>query len=208
MADASSHHPDNEQYWIDRHEQLRGSLASVGNIGSKEWDNIERYARKKRRIAMLLKSLNIDLEGKAVLDAGCGIGMMTELFYAFGATIWGVDASETALIEAKHRAPGGTFRATSLTEFRFQQRFDAIFCLDVLYHVIDDMNWKKVLTRFREHLKPGGLLVIIDQHKAESTQPAAHVHFRTEQMYDGCLLDLDRLKPKGHDYALVYRNGR
>jgi 2-polyprenyl-3-methyl-5-hydroxy-6-metoxy-1,4-benzoquinol methylase len=204
----STAHPDNEGYWIERHKSLQGQLASVGNIGSTQADNMQRYARKKRRIVSLMRALGRDnLEGAHVLDAGCGIGMISEILYALGANVSGVDASEAAIEEAANRCPGGgKFVVGSLVNFSFARKFDAIFCLDVLYHVLDDENWQAVLNNFKKHLAPGGLLVLIDQVKEEPSRPAEHVRFRTEAMYNAALPGLTPCTPEGHSQALVYQS--
>jgi hypothetical protein len=55
---------DNEQYWVERHASLQGSLATVSKIGTPEAENRQRYARKKRRVADLLRALGrLDLAG-------------------------------------------------------------------------------------------------------------------------------------------------
>jgi 2-polyprenyl-3-methyl-5-hydroxy-6-metoxy-1,4-benzoquinol methylase len=199
---------DNEGYWIERHERLGVSLASVGKIGTPEHENLARYARKKRRIMSLLRALGMqDLTGKAVLDAGCGIGEMSELFYAMGAKVSGIDASPKAIDFARCRAPdSGAFSSGSLTDFTFNCQFDVIFCLDVLYHVVDDDNWRRTLSRVRAHLAPGGTLIIFDQLKREPTHPGEHVRFRTLAMYDEALSELTRVTIDGFEFATIYRN--
>ncbi len=198
---------DNEAYWIARHEDYRHKLAAVGDISSSEGRNLELYAQKKRRVADLLKTMSsLDLAGKTVLDAGCGVGMISELFYILGARVSGVDASPVAAEEAELRCPGGDFQAGSLLDFSFSQSFDMVFCLDVLYHVIDDQNWKQVLSQLTGHARPGGRIVIIDQHKAEPFSPADHVRFRTQGMYDEAMFDRGAraIALPDHPHFLVY----
>jgi 2-polyprenyl-3-methyl-5-hydroxy-6-metoxy-1,4-benzoquinol methylase len=204
---------DNEDYWVRRHEDLKGSLASVGVIGTPEHENRQRYARKKRRIVSLLRSLgNIDLQGKTVLDAGCGIGMVSELLFALGATVHGIDASPVAAAEARDRASPppfdpNNFKVGSLLDFKFPGQFNFVFCLDVLYHIVDDDNWQQVVRNLATHTAAGGLLVIVDQVKQEQTRPADHVCFRTKAMYDDLLADLgaEQWTPSDAPEFLVYR---
>jgi 2-polyprenyl-3-methyl-5-hydroxy-6-metoxy-1,4-benzoquinol methylase len=181
---------DNEQYWVKRHEQLEGSLASVGQIGTPEAENRQRYARKKRRVFNLLREIGMtDLAGRSALDAGCGTGMISEFLYALGADVHGVDASPIAIAEARDRASPDSrddnrFVTGSIIDFRFDQRFDLTFCLDVLYHVVDDANWERTLTNLLAHTKPGGHLIIIERLKPVAERPSSHVRWRTRAMYD------------------------
>ena len=204
-------HGDNEAYWLERHRKLQRKLAAVGDISSSEERNLELYARKKRRVADLLRELcGLDLSGRSVLDAGCGVGMIAEMLYVLGADVSGVDASPIAIEEARHRCPAGDFRAESLLDFSFEERFDLTLCIDVLYHVVDDRNWMVVLGNLVEHTKPGGFLVLLDQHKDEIQSPAPHVRFRTKSLYADAMSELEvrDVTPPDQEVFLVYRVGR
>ena len=203
---------DNEAYWVDRHEKLQGSLASVGKIGTPEVENRQRYARKKRRVVDLLRALDLpDLTGRTVLDAGCGIGMISEMLFALGARVYGIDASPIAIDEARDRAApqhneAGEFKVGSVIDFRFDRLFDLTFCLDVLYHVVDDDNWEMAVRNLARHTRRGGFLILIDQLKDQPERPAPHVRFRTRQMYDAVLTTVGGVycTPADHASFSVY----
>ena len=203
---------DNEGYWVKRHETLRGSLASVGKIGTPEQENRQRYARKKRRVANLLRYLGkLDLHATTVLDAGCGIGMVSELFFSLGADVSGVDASPIAIAEARDRAgpppqSPDNFKIGSIVSFNFEKQFDFTFCLDVLYHVVDDRNWETAVKNLVKHTKTGGYLVLIDKTRTEPQRPVEHVRFRTKAIYDDVLngLGLRDLAPEKDRDFMVY----
>lgn len=176
---------DNIQYWIERHSRHSNKLVSVGDIRRSEQENLSLYWAKKRSAVEILKSLGmLDLSGKAVLDAGCGIGLISELFSVLGAKVWGVDGSPEAIENAKFRAPDGTFSVGSIVDFSLQRSFDLVYCADVLYHIVDDNNWQRAVSNLLEHVAPGGHLVIVEQLKAVEERPASHVHFRTRAMYE------------------------
>lgn len=183
---------DNLDYWIDRHKKHFNRLVSVGDIQRSEEENIRLYAEKKRKLFDILRKLNInDLRGRSVLDAGCGIGLMSELFWIMGAEVAGVDGSEEAICQAAWRVPSGRFTSISLSEIRYEQNFDIVFCIDVLYHIISDEAWKQALSSLCNCLYSGGLLIIIEQLKAEQETPASHVHFRTLPMYLSIMRNLN-----------------
>jgi 2-polyprenyl-3-methyl-5-hydroxy-6-metoxy-1,4-benzoquinol methylase len=202
---------DNERYWVDRHETLQGSLASVGKIGTPEAENRQRYARKKRRVCSILRYIGkLDLKGFNVLDAGCGIGMISELFFALGADVCGIDASPLAISEARDRAgplpqSPEKFKVGSLIDFNFAKEFDFTFCLDVLYHVVDDGNWEAVVKNLVDHTKASGYLILLDQIGPEPQRPDEHVRFRTRAMYDKVLNPLglrDRAPPEHQEFMV------
>jgi 2-polyprenyl-3-methyl-5-hydroxy-6-metoxy-1,4-benzoquinol methylase len=183
---------DNAQYWIDRHKQKQGEIASVGDIRKSEQENTTLYAYKKRQIFEALRALQLtDLNGKCILDAGCGIGLLSEMFWILGANVSGLDVSLEALELAKTRVPDGNFKKGVLSAFSFKRKFDLVLCADVLYHIIDDTAWKAALMALKQHVMPGGYCIIIEQLKSEISFPAPHVHFRTKELY------LEATKPIG-----------
>lgn len=199
---------DNSQYWIDRHQKHLGRLVSVGDIRRSEDENLSLYAMKKRTVLVVLKLLGLgDLVGRSVLDVGCGIGLISELFYVLGGRVTGIDASNEAIESARYRCPSGRFQVSSVVDFSLPERFELVFCADVLYHVIDDANWNLTLKNLVGHLALGGWLVLIDQLREEPYSPAPHVRFRSYDMYRQATAGLNVIEVEvpGHEKILVYR---
>ena len=95
----------------------------------------------------------------AVLDVGCGGGLLAEEFARAGFQVTGVDPSPESIETAKsHAAESGLTIAyeTGVGErLRFEEAsFDHVVCCDVLEHV-DDAG--RVLGEIARVLKPGGL---------------------------------------------------
>ena len=82
------------------------------------------------------------LEGKKVLDVGCGGGILAEALNELGASVTGIDASENTIGVAKthSKSIGSDVRYIQNTIEEFtssypEERFDVITCLEMLEHV-------------------------------------------------------------------------
>lgn len=93
-----------------------------------------------------------------ILDAGCGTGLLLKKLSRFGKT-WGIDVSYEALKYARKRKLKRLFHS-SVEKLPFKNNmFDAVVCIDVLYHqkVTKDI---KALSEFYRVLAPGGILTL------------------------------------------------
>jgi 2-polyprenyl-6-hydroxyphenyl methylase / 3-demethylubiquinone-9 3-methyltransferase len=102
------------------------------------------------------------LEGKAVLDVGCGGGILTEAMARDGATVMGIDLSEKALGVARlHQIESGTkvdYRLMSAEAFAIEApaTFDIVTCMELLEHVPDPASTVGACARL---VRPGGRVV-------------------------------------------------
>jgi SAM-dependent methyltransferase len=100
------------------------------------------------------------LEGKLVLDAGCGAGRFAEVAAECGAFVVAVDLSAAAYACAQtlKRFPPSRYLVVraDLRDLPFRAScFDAIYSLGVLHHTPDPLGTIKEVSRF---LAPGGVL--------------------------------------------------
>ena len=100
-----------------------------------------------------------DLKGKAIVDIGCGGGILTESMSSAGGSVVGIDMADGPLTVAKlHQAESGTsvtyeqMTAEELASDR-PAEFDVVTCLEMLEHVPDPAA---VIRSCAELVKPGG----------------------------------------------------
>jgi len=92
----------------------------------------------------------------AILDAGCGTGLMLQQMQHLGTTE-GVDIADEALDFCRKRGLENVRRADLLQLPFAEGTFDVVTALDVLQHLDDDLGG---LREMRRVLKPGGRLFI------------------------------------------------
>jgi len=102
-----------------------------------------------------------NLEGKRVLDVGCGGGILAESLSKAGAAVTGIDLSTKALKVAElHQLESGTtvrYRSISAEDLAKEesQSYDVVTCMEMLEHVPDPAS---VVQACANLCKPGGYL--------------------------------------------------
>lgn len=95
-------------------------------------------------------------QGNSLLDLACGDGLMTSMFAQHFQRVVGVDASGAHVAEARRRLPNARFFESLIEDFQIEEKFDAVFLLDILEHVIDPVA---VLRKAASFLNQGGTLI-------------------------------------------------
>ena len=99
------------------------------------------------------------LDGKAVLDVGCGGGILSEAMAARGAKVTGIDMGDRPLKVAQlHLLESGLtveYRKVAVEELASEQpqHYDIVTCMEMLEHVPDPASIVGACSRL---LKPGG----------------------------------------------------
>ncbi|HET9149702.1 MAG TPA: bifunctional 2-polyprenyl-6-hydroxyphenol methylase/3-demethylubiquinol 3-O-methyltransferase UbiG [Alphaproteobacteria bacterium] len=151
-------------------------IARFDALAAEWWDAGGKFAPLHRfnpaRLAFLKDSL-IDhfhrdtrhehpLEGLALLDIGCGGGLVAEPMARLGARVTGIDAG-TATVEAagRHAATMGLtidYRVATVETLAAEgARFDAVLALEVIEHVAAPEDFLKSTASV---LKPEGILAV------------------------------------------------
>ena len=96
------------------------------------------------------------LEGRRVLDAGCGLGMYVAAFRRFTEAAYGVDLDLDKIAQAVGHLPH--LQVASVEALPFADgSFDVVLSHEVIEHVTDD---RATIAEAVRVLKPGGRLVI------------------------------------------------
>lgn len=180
---------DVESYWQRRHGAYQGSLKSVGYIHLSERQIAEQYALKASRITEMIARHVPQRTGRLLLDAGCGVGVLTPAYAAMGFDVMGVDFIETAVRQAKAQCPSAEFLVSPLSTLDLDRRFDVIATIDVFLHIVDGREWRKTLETLARHLGLRGVWIILDTFVDDATGWTDHCAPRSLAEFERTLGD-------------------
>ena len=140
------------------------------------------------------------LAGKAVLDVGCGGGILSESMAGRDAHVTGIDLGDKALKVAKlHLLESGvkqvTYRKTAVEDLAREQphHYDVVTCMEMLEHVPDPASTVSACAALA---KPGGWVFFSTINR----NPKSYLFAVIGAEY------VLNLLPKGtHDYAKVHQ---
>jgi 2-polyprenyl-3-methyl-5-hydroxy-6-metoxy-1,4-benzoquinol methylase len=146
------------QYWDTKALRLNGSSVSM-------WANQALNELHEREQLGVIQLLLREIEGKAILDVGCGTGRMARHFADRGADVVGIDFSSAAIAIAEKESQSRNchFRCQSVFEIEDTGAFDIVFGWGVLTVACrDEKDLRNALTRLKRALRPGGVLVLME----------------------------------------------
>lgn len=136
-----------------KREIVRKDYNAIGDKFVKVYNSID-YCKKY--IDDFVKAL----DGKNVLDVGCGAGIFSNYLSKLGVKPKGVDFSSTLINIAKQNYPNIEFVCSDICNYHPDETFDGIFVKDMLFHLSDE-DILKTLSSFKKLLKPNGKICII-----------------------------------------------
>lgn len=130
-----------ERWW-----DVQGEFKTLHDINPLRLEFIQRYA---------------DIEGKRIVDVGCGGGILTEALARHGADAMGIDLSadlvDVADLHGLESGVNAHYRKISAEDLAEQQAagFDHVTCMEMLEHVPDP---GAIISACAKLVKPGGMV--------------------------------------------------
>lgn len=186
----STQYEGNEQnHWEDRIDE-KDRYSSVGISGLP--DNVNRYRKEALFdvIEQVFRDEKLDPSDLSVLDAGCGTGIYSEFYARKGAQVSGIDISETAIQKIREYNIPGVYEKSTLNDIPFSDgEFDLAHAFSVLYHIVDDTEWRQSLQELERVTKPGGYLLLRIGWVDETDRKSDHLKHRSRERYKKRLID-------------------
>jgi len=136
-------------------------LQKFGDLAHKWWDKNSEFKPLHEINPLRLEYIDMlaGLQGKHVLDVGCGGGILSESMYFKGADVVGIDLGTKALNVAKlHQLESGAkvdYQLIAVEQLAAERpaSFDVVTCMEMLEHVPDPAAVVAACARL---VKPGG----------------------------------------------------
>ena len=112
-------------------------------------------AGQERRLTLIRQF--VDLDGKAVLDIGCGLGTYVRRLRDFASTVYGMDVDAPRVEEGARRGTDNLLVAAGEHVPLADARLDVVILNEVIEHVTDDAATLREAVRV---LQPGGTVII------------------------------------------------
>jgi SAM-dependent methyltransferase len=117
----------------------------------------------RRAVSELVKTGGVDLRGAEVLEIGPGTGFWVDLWQESGASVTGLDITDTAVARLGQRFPDQRFRTGDVSEDGLDLgRFDVVSAQSVLLHIVDESRLETALANVARMLLPGGALLLME----------------------------------------------
>lgn len=136
-------------------------LAKFSDLASRWWDATSEFKPLHDINPLRLDWISnaIDLNGRRVLDVGCGGGILSESMARQGASVTGIDLSEPSIAVARLHALESElnvdYECVAAEEFAESNaaQYDVVTCLELLEHVPDPAS---TVAACAAMVKPGG----------------------------------------------------
>lgn len=136
-------------------------IQKFAELAHKWWDKASEFKPLHEINPLRLNWIDacVPLQGKRVLDVGCGGGILSESMFFKGADVTGIDLGEKALNVAKlHQLESGAkvnYQYISVEQLAAEQpaSFDVVTCMEMLEHV---PNPVAIVAACAKLVKPNG----------------------------------------------------
>ncbi|GLU46197.1 class I SAM-dependent methyltransferase [Nocardiopsis ansamitocini] len=170
-------HDERRDFWEQRLE-ADWTQTGVGYRALGRSFNTWMYRVRREVFLREAAALDLDWPTAQILDVGSGTGFYVRGWQALGAgAVTGSDLTEAAVHRLRDRYPGVGFHRLDIAEpgdTLGEKTFDAVSCMDVLFHVTDDARYVAAIESIARIVRPGGYFVMSENFLHGSVQRGAN----------------------------------
>lgn len=193
---------DPKAYWENRFSKNL-DLTTVGHSGLGHVYNSWLYRARFNAMRRALRTLNLDVSRKSLMDIGVGSGAWIPFWQRYRISkIVGLDITSTSIRTLKNKYPQFNFIQGNISkELTFAQNeyFDIVTAFDILFHITNDIDFHKAVENISARIRKGGWAIISDSFCNTSWGPFYHEYHRNFDDYARVLnmvsLDIVHIEP-------------
>jgi SAM-dependent methyltransferase len=146
------------------------------------------YKLQERALEQALRHHGIDVEGKRVLDVGCGTGFFVDFYAQKKAVVTGIDIADISVRMLGAKFPSCRFLKADISapHMGLEETFDIVNVFDVLYHIVDDGAFETAIQNIGARCRRGGWTFITDAFDPQKSV-GEHVRYRGLETYKAAL---------------------
>jgi len=167
-------------YWETR-LAARFDLVGAGCAALGPRYNARMYQVRFRALERALAAVNYSFKGKRVLEVGCGTGSYADYCARQRVTDYvGLDITLVSVTTLRHQYPQFTFFQADVTKepIVLETVFDIVLVADVLFHIVDEGDFRVAMRNICRWVGPGGVLILSDIFLPATVQTALHCRHR------------------------------
>lgn len=124
------------------------------------------------------------LEGRSVLEFGCGSGYWMRIFKSRGAICTGVDISADQIELAQSLDDSDiTYIRENIIKLNLHKKFDVVFIDHVISETKSPKEIIKILKKAKEHVKKNGMVILSEAHPSAAHFPFKNINVKKDYNY-------------------------
>jgi len=161
--------------------------------------SFKNYGEESARLAEVIRGRRPGC--RTVLDVACGTGEHHRYLKAHF-NIDGLDLDEKLMAHARPKNPAGTYTVADMSRFSLDKKYDVVTCLfSSIAYLETYSDIVSALSCFRDHLEPGGLILLEPWFTQESWNKG-RVHMLTQDKDQMKVCRISNTRREG-DYSIL-----